>query len=354
MSTPYFDEITSAMASVPSFDGLPAKLVHLTNANGMTASFMDIGATWLSCSLPVSGRREVLLRAENMQEHLKQEAYLGAVVGRFANRIAGSRFEINGLEYQVDANEKTNSLHGGTVGFDKQRWKIEARSPQSVTFSLSSPDGDQGYPGNLNVVVTYTLTDTNAVKIEYLAEVDKDCPVNLTNHAYFNLAGEPAKDDCRQHSLQMQGLHYLPTSSDMLPLGELKAVENTGFDFSSEKLIEQDFMLDDDQKTASGYDHAYVLDASMTDGEQVVAKVTSPQRDVVMTMATTMPAVQLYTGNFLTGVEGRSGTYLNHAGLALETQYLPDGPNHKEWGDKCGILKSGQPYQHKTIYQFEF
>lgn len=354
MGTLHFDELTSSMALLPSYDGLPANLVHLTNSNGMSISLMDIGATWLSCLLPISGGREVLLRAKSMQDHLEKGAYLGAIVGRYANRIAESRFEINNVEYQLDANEKINSLHGGSVGFDKRRWGIESRTSQSVTFCLYSEDGDQGYPGNLNVSVTYTLTNSNAVKIEYRADVDKDSPVSLTNHAYFNLAGESAEEDCLQHYLQMSGSYYLPTNSDMLPLGNLKAVNNTGFDFSTEKRIAQDFLNDDDQKTASGYDHTMVLDPLMTDGEQAVAKLTSPQRDVVMTMTTTMPAIQLYTGNFLAGVEGKSKTYENYAGVALESQFFPDGPNHKEWGDRCGILKAGDCYQHQTTYGFDF
>ena len=192
---PYLDAITSAMTNEPWHDGKPAKVIHLTNNNGMSVSVMDVGATWLSCRLPIgnephTGFREVLLRSLNMTEHKQQQAYLGAVVGRFANRIKDGQFSLGERVYTVVNNEGRNSLHGGGDGFDKRRWKVRNQTEQAVTFTLFSVDGDQGYPGNSDVSVTYTLTEQNRVQILYQATCDQDCPVNLTNHAYFNLDGE--------------------------------------------------------------------------------------------------------------------------------------------------------------------
>ncbi len=350
-----FEQLEHVMAQTPSFDGEPAKLTHLTNAKGMTASFMDIGATWLSCTLPVNNHhREVLLRSENMAEHMKQGAYLGAIVGRFANRIAKGQFEIDGQQYQVGINDGENSLHGGLDGFDKRRWKIAEQSAQKVVYALHSPDGDQGYPGNFDTKVTYTLTDDNELVIDYEASTDKACPVNLTNHAYFNLAGEAGEENALAHSLQLKASHYLPTDSGLIPTGEQKPVANTSFDFSELKRVGQEFLTDQDQKTAGGYDHAFVFDQEVTDGESVAAVLVAPQEDVVMKVKTTKPAIQFYSGNFLTGTSGVSKTYQPYDGLALETQYFPDGPNKPEWGLNIGVLSSGGCYQHKTVYQFEF
>ena len=210
----YFEQLEQAMAQTPSFDGQPAKLVHLTNSHGMTVSFMDMGATWLSCTLPVNGdQREILLRSANMAEHMKQDAYFGSIVGRYANRIAKGQFTIDGQRYQLGINNGENSLHGGLEGFDKRRWAIVEQDDQQVAFALHSADGDQGYPGNLDVKVVYTLTDDNELHIAYQALTDQSCPVNLTNHAYFNLAGEASEAKSLDHTLQLKTRHYLPTDT---------------------------------------------------------------------------------------------------------------------------------------------
>ncbi|MEF1202075.1 galactose-1-epimerase [Vibrio owensii] len=351
----YFENLQQAMANTPSFDGLPAKLIHLTNSNGMTASFMDVGATWLSCTLPINGEyREVLLRSPNMDEHMKQGAYFGSIVGRFANRIGKGEFELEGQRYQLGINNGENSLHGGLEGFDKRRWTIVKQDSQQVVFELHSEDGDQGYPGNLDVKVTYVLTDDNEVSIAYEASTDKACPVNLTNHAYFNLAGEGSDAKSLDHELQLNAAHYLPTDQGLIPTGDLKPVEGTSFDFSSVKLVGRDFLSEPDQKTAGGYDHAFVFKPEVTNGVSVAAVLISPQQEVTMTVKTTKPAVQFYSGNFLAGTPGKSKSYELYDGLALETQYFPDGPNKPEWGVNSGVLNSGDCYQHQTIYGFEF
>lgn len=351
----YFEQLEHTMAQDPSFDGEPAKLVHLVNSHGMTASFMDIGATWLSCTLPVEGTpREILLRSPNMIENMNQNAYFGSVVGRFANRIGKGRFEVEGRSYQLGINNGENSLHGGVEGFDKRRWRILEQSSQQVVFTLHSPDGDQGYPGNLDATVTYSLTDDNQLSIVYDANTDKTCPVNLTNHAYFNLAGENSGAKSLDHTLQLYARHYLPTDAGLIPTGELKPVEGTSFDFTQPKLISAEFLTDQDQKTAGGYDHAFVFLPEVTDGTSVAAILISPGEDVVMKVKTTKPAVQFYSGNFLAGTPGVSREYVPYDGLALETQYFPDGPNKPQWGLNTGVLCPGERYQHQTVYQFEF
>ncbi len=351
----HFNQLEQTMAQGPSFDGRPAELIHLTNHNGMTASFMDIGATWLSCTLPVKGeQREVLLRSPDMAAYMKQSAYMGAIVGRFANRIAKGQFEIDGHRYQLGINNGENSLHGGLDGFDKRRWNIIERSEQHVTFSLNSVDGDQGYPGNLDVKVTYRLTDDNAVAIEYQAHTDKTCPVNLTNHAYFNLAGEGTQAKSLDHSLQLNAEHYLPTDAGLIPTGALKPVKQTSFDFTALKPVGREFLSDEDQQLAGGYDHAFVFVPEVTDGVQEAVRLVAPNQDVVMKVFTTKPAIQFYSGNFLAGTPGASKEYALYDGLALETQYFPDGPNKPEWGLNSGVLSSGECYQHQTTYQFEF
>ncbi|WP_413112434.1 galactose-1-epimerase [Thaumasiovibrio sp. DFM-14] len=349
----HLELLQQTMTSTPSFDGEPAKLIHLRNQHGMTVSFMDIGATWLSCTVPVNGvGREVLLCSPDMQAHMAQSAYLGSIVGRYANRIAKGQFTLGEQLYQLGINNGENSLHGGQNGFDKRRWRIETLSETEVMFVLSSPDGDEGYPGHLDVSVTYTLTADNALQIRYDGQCDKTCPVNLTNHAYFNLAGEGAKANALQHTLQMEATHYLPTDHHQIPTGELKEVVQSSFDFIQPKQIGAEFLADDDQRIAGGYDHAFVFSSNVTNGKSDAVTLTSPAGDLVMKIKTTKPAIQLYTGNFLMGVAGVSKEYQAYDGVALETQYFPDGPNHSEWVNNGGLLPAGERYQHQTTYQF--
>ncbi|MGF1737674.1 galactose-1-epimerase [Photobacterium satsumensis] len=348
------------MTMEAAFDGRPANLFTLINASGMTATFMDIGATWLSCTVPVRGEygenseaREVLLGCSTMAEHQQQSAYFGATVGRFANRIAQGHFTIDGKASQVAINQAGNTLHGGPEGYDKRRWTLDFQSNSKLVFSLLSEDGDQGFPGKLEVKVTFELTIDNTVAISYQAVCDKPCPVNLTNHAYFNLAGEDSDQDCLNHHVTLAADHFVPTSDVGIPTGELKSVEHTGFDFRKGKTIGCDLLVDPEQELAKGYDHAFILLPEMTDGISDFAKVVSPDQKVTMTVQTTKPAVQLYTGNFLSGTKGTSAEYGIHQGFCIETEYLPDAPNHPEWpGDS--ILRPNQTYAHSTGYRFTF
>ena len=349
-SSLYFDALKTSMTATPFLDGEAAQLVHLVNSCGMSITLMDVGATWLSCTLPIKDTvREVLLRSPNMAEHIKQQAYMGATVGRVANRIAKGQFSIDGISYQLDINNGVNALHGGLVGFDRRRWKIDAQGAQHVVFSLDSADKDQGYPGNLAVKVTFRLTDDNAVTISYHAISDKRTPVNLTNHAYFNLTGIDAGVSGLEQILQINAAHYLPTDATAIPTGELKVVKGTSFDFTKAKTISRDFLADSDQQMAKGYDHSFVFDNSLTDGKQTVATLHSANKDLLMQVRTTKPAMQLYTGNYLGGNQGINTLIEDNEAIALETQYFPDAPNQQAL-----FLEPGTAYLHQTSYQFEF
>jgi len=235
-------------------DGLPYRLITLRNSAGMVVTLMDWGATLLSARVPMSDGsvRETLLGCASPEQYVEQTAFLGASVGRYANRIAKSRFELDGVPYALLPSQGENQLHGGPDGFDKRRWRIIKQNDGEALLSLDSPDGDQGYPGNCAATVHYRLTDDNRIAIEYRATVDKPCPVNLTNHAYFNLDGDCS--DVRNHRLQLLAQAYLPVDEMGIPHEGLKAVAGTSFDFRTTKAIAQDFLADDDQRKVNGYD----------------------------------------------------------------------------------------------------
>lgn len=342
------------MTAQAAYDGRPAQLIELTNANGVSIVLMDIGATWLSCRLPLAcgELREVLLGVGAIADFERHKSYMGVTVGRYANRIANGLFAIDGQSFQLDTNQAGNCLHGGTAGFDKTRWKVLEQSASHVVFGLLSQDGDQGFPGELSVQVRYQLSDDGCFDIEYFAHTNKATPINLTNHAYFNLNGSDSEFDGLCHQLYIKADHYLPTTDVGIPLGQLKSVEGTGFDFRVTKSVAQDLLLDEQQKPAKGYDHSYWFDPNR-DVTEPVAKLTSQDDQVSMTVTTSKPAMQLYTGNWLDGTPSRGGgEYSDYAGVALETQFLPDSPNHSEWQQPSCILQPEQEYRYKTTYQF--
>ncbi|MCD9491908.1 galactose-1-epimerase [Photobacterium phosphoreum] len=339
-------------------DGLPAKLITLVNQNGMSVTLMDIGATWLSCCVPVAVDhqtvyREVLLGVSTLNDFYQQQAYLGATVGRYANRIAAGKFNVDGENYQVSTNQNGNCLHGGETGFDKRRWHMQQLNATEVQFKLLSADGDMGFPGNLQVVVTYTLTENNELTIRYSAETDKPTIVNLTNHGYFNLLGVDSGHDCLSHQLTINADHYLPTDQRGIPCGDFNAVEATSFDFRQPKAIHQDWLIDADQQQAKGYDHSFVLHPDVCRATTACATVIAADGSLTMDVLTTKPAMQLYTGNYLAGCPNRiGGEYADHSGFALETQFLPDSPNHPEWQDNDPILRPNEHYHYLTSYRF--
>lgn len=335
-------------------DRQPFNIITLTNANGMQISVMDWGATWLSCKMVLMNGKlqEVLLGCDTSLQYLKQKAYLGATVGRYANRIKNAEINQGVRSYNLVANEGRNQLHGGPRGFSERRWNLLSHNEQQVVFGIYSPDGDQGYPGNLKATVTYALTNLDQVEISYYATVDDNCPINLTNHAYFNLENE--NRDARNQKLMLNSDYFLPVNSDGIPVVGLKSVlSSPGMNFLESKPIYKDFLQDAEQKAVSGYDHAYLLHADCADCKKPAAQLRSSDGHRQLTVYTTKPAIQFYSGNFLAGTPSRDGNaYDNYAGIALETQFLPDSPNHPEWPQPDCWIKGGEEYRSKTIYQF--
>ncbi len=333
-------------------DGLPFNIISLRNANGTVLDVMDWGATWLSCHFPLADGevRNVVLGCAKPEDYLRQKAFLGATVGRYANRIANATLNNHGHPIALVANQDQHQLHGGPNSFDKRRWKILNQSLQQVTLHITSEDGDCGFPGNLVAEVSYTLTDDNRVEICYRAKVDRSCPINFTNHAYFNLEGEAA-GDVRNHKLQIFADTYLPVDTAGIPTAGLTRVDGSGMDFRQPKRVMQDFLQDHDQQLVSGYDHAFLLKPECHSGEKPAAILWSPDNKVQLTVYTDKPAVQFYSGNFLAGAVSHHGEYENFAGLALESEFLPDSPNHPEWPQPDCWLKPEDEYRSTTVYQ---
>ncbi|MEM6159969.1 galactose-1-epimerase [Erwinia sp. P6884] len=329
-------------------DGQPWRITTLRNAGGMVATFMDWGATWLSARVPMKDGtvREALLGCATPSDYLSQTAYLGATVGRYANRIARSTISRDGQTFHLTANQGAHQLHGGPEGFDHRRWQIVRQATQEVEYRLDSPAGDQGYPGTLLVSLIYRLEDDNTLSISYHATVDEACPVNLTNHAYFNLDAQHG--DARQHSLRLNADCYLPVDGEGIPNADLKAVAGTSFDFRQAKTVAQDFLQDEDQQAVKGYDHAFLLNA----GEQPAAELCSADGKLRLDVFTTAPALQFYSGNYLEGTPAREqGVYTAFQGIALESEFLPDSPNHPEWPQPDCWLAPGETWQSVTRYR---
>lgn len=332
----------------PGPDGMPLRVTVLRNANGMDVTFMDFGAAWLSARVPLNDGsvREALLGCASPEDYLHQSAYLGACVGRYANRIAQSF--LTRTQHPLIPNQPPHQLHGGPEGFSHRRWLIVSQSPTDVRYRLHSPDGDQGFPGNLTAEVHYQLTDDNSLIITYQAETDQPCPVALTNHAYFNL--DACQGDARQHRLKIEADHYLPVNREGIPEHGLKPVANTGFDFRQPKTIADDFMKDTDQQSVGGYDHAFLLNHPADDSVEA-ARLWSGDNKLSLAVTTSAPALQFYSGNFLDGTPARQGTWRNYQGIALESGFLPDSPNHPEWPQQDCWLQPGDKLQSVTRYQ---
>lgn len=339
---------SSALAA----DGQPYQLITLRNANNVVVTLMDWGATLLSARIPMQDGsvREALLGCASPEQYTEQAAFLGASIGRYANRIANSRFTLDGKTVNVAPSQGEHQLHGGPEGFDKRRWAVASQNPTEAVLTLTSQDGDQGFPGTLQAMAIYRLTDDNRISIEYRATVDKACPVNLTNHVYFNLDG--SQTDVRHHTLQLLADAYLPVDSSGIPHDGLKAVAGTSFDFREPKTVTQDFLSDADQQKVKGYDHGFLLQAK-GDASQAVANVWSQDKKLKMAVYTSAPAIQFYSGNYLDGTLSRTAQpYASWQGLALESEFLPDSPNHPEWPQPDCILRPGEEYVSLTEYQF--
>ncbi|AXJ95567.1 MULTISPECIES: aldose epimerase family protein [unclassified Sphingomonas] len=339
-------------------DGTKIEAVTLTGANGVRARIMTLGATLQSFEVPDRNGKaaDITLGHDTAAEYVTQPNFWGQTVGRYANRIAGGRFVLDGKTYQLPLNDKTNSLHGGTTGFDKAVWRIVSvkQGPQaSVTMALTSPAGDQGYPGTLNVTATYTLDDNGALTIDMDAKTDAPTIVNLTNHALFNLAGEGSQGGIYAQRMTVPAARYTPVDAALIPTGELKPVAGTPFDFTQGRVIGQDIRDGRDPQIVlgRGYDHNFVLDKGRTAEPKLAARVEDAASGRVLEVLTTEPGVQFYTGNFLDGtIVGKQGhVYRMGDAFALEPQVFPDTPNHPAFGS--ARVDPGKPYHHRMIYR---
>ncbi len=334
-------------------DGIAVQLYTLRNSQGMEVKITNYGGIVVSVLVPDKNGKigDVLLGFDGLDGYLKGNPYFGAIVGRYGNRIAKGRFALGGKTYTLATNNNENHLHGGLKGFDKAVWKAEPfSSVEGVGLKLHylSTDGEEGYPGNLDVTVIYTLTRHNELRIEYAATTDKPTVVNLTNHSYFNLAG---KGTILEHELLINADKFVPVDKGLIPTGQLQSVKGTPMDFTTpEKIggrISQDF---EQLKIGGGYDHCYVLNGPRIHNLAVKAFCASSGR--LLELFTTEPAVQLYTGNFLDGtLEGKGGQiYQKRSGFCLETEHYPDSPNQPAFPPV--ILNPGQKYSTTTVYKF--
>ena len=328
-------------------DGTVIKRYTLTNKNGLAAKVMDYGAILTELWVPdKSGKIEnVVAGFDNLKQYLDGHPFFGATTGRYANRIAKGKFTLDGKEYTLATNNGPNHLHGGRKGFDKQVWKSEAKDG-SVKFTYLSKDVEEGYPGNLDVTVTYTLTDDNELRIDYTGTTDKPTVINLTNHSYFNLAGS---GEVLGHELKIEADRYTPVDQNLIPTGEIAPVKGTPLDFTTAETIGK--RIDQLKPTPGGYDHNYVLNSG---GKSLALAVRGrePISGGVMETLTTEPGMQLYTANFvdgkLTGVGGVR--YVKHGAFCLETQHFPDSPNKPNFPST--VLRPGETYETTTIYRF--
>jgi aldose 1-epimerase len=331
-------------------DGREVELYTLTNASGMKARIMTYGAILVSLEVPDRNSKlgDITLGYDTLDGYIKESPYFGAIVGRYANRIARGRFTLNGVEYRLATNDGKNHLHGGDRGFDKVIWNAEPVKQEGaigVKLTYISKDGEEGYPGNLACRVSYILTDKNELKISYEAETDKATPVNLTHHSYFNLAGQ-GRGDILGHEMMLNADRFTPVDEDHIPSGELRSVMDSPLDFTTPKTIGARI-----QEVKGGYDHNFVLNSG-GGSLALAARVCEITGGRVMEIYTKEPGIQFYSGNLLNGsIKGKSGKiYSKHYGFCLETQHFPDSPNKPHFPSV--ILKPGERYKQVTIYRF--
>jgi aldose 1-epimerase len=331
-------------------DGTAVELYTLTNDKGFKARLMTYGATLVSLDVPDKNGQpaDIVLGYDNLDGYVKNSPYFGSIVGRYGNRIAKGQFTLNGVTYKLATNNGENHLHGGLKGFDKVVWKampIKEDNGVGVKFAYLSKDGEEGYPGNLNATVIYTLTNDNELRISYEVTTDKATPVNLTHHSYFNLAGQ-GNGDILGHELMLSADKYTPVDQGLIPTGELAPVKGTAMDFTAPTAIGSRIA-----QVEGGYDHNFVL----SKGEAAMglaARVFEPRSGRIMEIDTTEPGIQFYSGNFLDGtITGKSGkVYPKHSGFCLETQHFPDSPNKPDFPST--ILQPGRIYKSLTIHKF--
>jgi aldose 1-epimerase len=345
------DSMKASITEKPfgNYYNAPVTEYTLTNSSGMQASILNYGGTITKLIVPDRNGKlgDVVLGFESFSGYMqKKDPYMGALVGRYANRIGNAKFTMDGKTYKLAPNNFGNSLHGGNVGFDKVIWNIEKIGDSSLKLSYQSKDGEEGYPGNLNVQVIYTLEADNALRIDYTATTDQATPVNLTNHSYFNLSA--GKDSTvLDHVLKLDADKYTPVNDQLIPTGQIANVKGTPLDFTTPKAIGKDI-----GSVKGGFDHNWILNKKGNDIQEA-ATVYDPGSGRYMEVLTTQPGIQFYSGNFLNGdlqVTKEGQIYIPHSGLCLETQHYPDSPNEPSFPST--ILKPGETYRQITVYKF--
>lgn len=352
----------SASANIPdtaAFDstinGKKTTLFILKNKNNATAAITNYGGKIVSFFVPDKDGKptDVVLGYKNITDYVNgKQAYFGALIGRYGNRIGKGKFTLEGKQYQITLNNNGNALHGGTHGFNSKVWDAKQLNDHSLQLNYVSKDGEEGFPGTLNVKVIYTLTDDNELKIDYEATTDKTTVLNLTNHAFFNLNGE-GSGDILGHKLILNADKFTPVDATLIPTGKLDPVEGTPFDFRKEKTIGQDIEAQNEQiKNGKGFDHNFVLIRKSSTGLEPAATVTGDKTGIVMDVTTQEPGIQFYSGNFLTGEDiGITGkAYPFRSSFCLETQHFPDSPNQPSF--PTTTLKPGQTYKTTSVYKF--
>lgn len=334
--------------------GAPADLFTLTNANGVIVKITNFGGVITEIHTPDKNGvfADINLGFDHIEPYYTDAPYFGALIGRFGNRIAKGKFTLDGVNYQLATNNGNNHLHGGVTGFDKVLWDaatFTAENSVGLTLKYLSADGNQGYPGNLQVTVIYELTNDNEILVKYHAVTDKATPINLTQHAYFNLAG---KGDILNHEITINADRFTAIDAEAIPTGELPLVENTPFDFRSARLIGERINDDDEQiKNGSGYDHNFVLNKTSAKELSLAARVSEKNSGRVLEVFTQEPGVQFYSGNFLTGaLTGKGWNYTRRSGFCLEPQHFPDSPNQPTFPNT--ILRPGEEYTSVMSYKF--
>jgi len=351
-----FSLATTASAQVEDFDSI--KLFTLKNENGMTVKVTNYGAIITSIVVPDRDGKmaDVALGYNRVEDYINavDKPYFGAVVGRYGNRIANGEFTLNGETYSLLKNNGANHLHGGAVGFDKVVWDADFNpSKNTVSLRYVAKDKEEGYPGNLQLRVSYTLTNNNAIVVNYHATTDKATPINVTQHTYFNLKGE-GQGTILDHELMLNAKKFTPVDESLIPTGKMPRVMGTPFDFTTAKAIGRDIGQENEQlRFGLGYDHNWILDKSGKKDElTLAAQVHEPSSGRVMEIHTTEPGIQFYCGNFLDGrLKGKSGKpYIHRGGFCLETQHFPDSPNQPNF--PSAILKPGEAFQSQTVFKF--
>ncbi len=325
--------------------------LYTISCGQIRAVISDLGATIVKLFVPdrKGNTADVVLGFDQPADYIASGTYFGAVVGRNANRVGGARFTMNGKEYILDANDNgAHNLHSGFDPFKNRIWKVERHDTDSIRMSLSSPDGDQGFPGNAEIHVTYTLNDQGCLHIVYDAVCDKDTVFNMTNHAYFNLAGHDHPEKAMDMILSMPARFFNPDDADSIPTGELRSVEGTPFDFREPKAIGRDINEDYDAlNLQGGYDHNFEVFTAPC------AILSDKESGRSMAVITDCKGVQFYSGNFLKGETGKDGvSYTHRGGICLETQFYPDSVNHPEWPQP--FTKAGERYHSETVYRFSW